>query len=65
MCCTIWYHLHNLKTRKKKTHGGKLLLVKLDCNFTKCNTPPRVFLTLFNCTHGIKSCKASPTQTSY
>ena len=28
MFCTIWYHLHNLKN-VKKTHGGMLLLVKL------------------------------------
>ena len=28
MRCTIWYHLHNLKN-VKNTHGGMLLLVKL------------------------------------
>ena len=28
MCCAIWYHLHNLKY-VKNTHGGVLLLVKL------------------------------------
>ena len=28
MLCTIWYHLHNLKNAKN-THGGVLLLVKL------------------------------------
>ena len=26
--CSIWYHLHNLKT-VKNAHGGELLLVKL------------------------------------
>ena len=28
MCCAIWYHLYNLKN-VKKTHGGVLILVKL------------------------------------
>ena len=28
MRCTIWYHLHNFKN-VKNTHGGVLLLVKL------------------------------------
>ena len=28
MLCAIWYHLYNLKN-KKNTHGGVLLLVKL------------------------------------
>ena len=46
MFCVIWYHLHNLKN-VKNTHGGVLLLVKLQtgCNFTKSNTPPSVFFT--------------------
>ena len=46
---TIRYHLYNLKT-VKNTHGRVLLLVKLQvlvCNFTKSNTPPWVFFTLF------------------
>ena len=45
----IWYHLYNLKI-VKNTHGGVLILVKLQalaCNFTKINTPPWVFFTLF------------------
>ena len=45
--CAIWYHLYNLE-RVKNTHGGVLLLVKLQasaCNFTKSNTPPWVFFT--------------------
>ena len=35
----------------KHTHGGLLILVKLQtsaCNFTKINTPPWVFFTFFN-----------------
>ena len=47
--CTIWYHLHNLKN-VKNTHGGVLLLVKLQastCNFTKSNALPWVFFTFF------------------
>ena len=47
--CRIWYHVHNLKS-VKNTHGGVLLLVKLQasvCKFTKINTPPWVFSTFF------------------
>ena len=36
--------------KRKNTHGGVLLLVKLQteaCNFTKSNTPPWVFFTSF------------------
>ena len=47
--CAIWYHVDNLKN-VKNTHGGVLLLVKLQaeaCNFTKSNTPPWVFFTFF------------------
>ena len=36
--------------KRKNIHGGGLLLVKLQasaCNFTKSNTPPRVFFTFF------------------
>ena len=45
--CAIWYHFYNLKN-VKNTHGGVLILVKLQasaCNFTKINTPPWVFFT--------------------
>ena len=41
MRCAIWYHLYNLKN-VKNTHGGVLILVKLQakgCNFTKINNP--------------------------
>ena len=47
--CAIWYHLFNLKN-VKNTHGGMLLLVKLQaeaCNYTKSNTPPWKFFTFF------------------
>ena len=48
MFCAIWYHLYNLKN-VKNTHGGVLLLVKLQANLqvTKSNTPPLVFFTFF------------------
>ena len=51
MLGAIWYHLYNLKN-VKKTHGGVLLLVKLQAlsrllDFTKSNSPPWVFFTLF------------------
>ena len=45
--CAIWYYLWKLKS-VKNTHGGLLILVKLQveaCNFTKTNTPPWVFFT--------------------
>ena len=35
--CAIWYHLYNLKN-VKNTHGGVIILVKLQaevCDFTK------------------------------
>ena len=43
MRCAIWYHLYNFKN-VKSTHGGVLLLVRLQaepCNFSKSNTPQR------------------------
>ena len=49
MRCAISYHLYNLKN-VKNTHGGVLILLKLQAkarNFTKINTPPWVFFTLF------------------
>ena len=42
----------------KNTHGGVLILVKLQAsarNFTKINTPPWVFFTFLNCTNASKS----------
>ena len=49
MCYVNSYHLYNLKN-VKNTHGGVLLLIKLQAkakasNFTKSNTPPWVFFT--------------------
>ena len=51
MLYSIWHHLYNLKN-VKKTHGGVLLLVKLQAvsrllDFTNSNTPPWVFFKLF------------------
>ena len=43
MRCTIWYHKYNLKI-VKDTHGGVLLLVKLQAKI-KSNTPSCVFFT--------------------
>ena len=34
MCRAIWYHLYNLKNLKN-THGGVLILVKLQASSTK------------------------------
>ena len=62
LLCLIWYHLNNFGNMKN-THGGVLLLVKLQveaCGFTK-RTPLHAFLSRgLNCTNGTKSCKASP-----
>ena len=41
----------------ENTHGGVLLLVKLQasaCNCTKINTPPRVFPCFLNCANDTK-----------
>ena len=49
MLCLIWHHMYNLKD-VKNTHGRVFSLVKLKasaCNFTKSNTPPWVFFTIF------------------
>ena len=59
MHCAILYHLYNLKN-VKNTHGGVLILVKLQasaCNFTKINTPPWAFFTFLNCTNGSNRAK--------
>ena len=42
MRCAIWYHLYNLKN-VKSTHGGVLILVKL-----QAEAPPWVFFMFFN-----------------
>ena len=50
--CTIWYPLYNLKN-VKSTHGGVLLLVKLQAfnmQLSKRNTPPWMFVQMLpNC----------------
>ena len=49
MLCAICYHLYDLKN-VKYTHGGVLVLVKLQalaCNFTKSNTPLWMFFSFF------------------
>ena len=59
MLCAIWYYLYNLK-KLRNTHGGVLLLVKLQasaCDFTKSNTTSWVFFE--KCTNGTKSHKGS------
>ena len=64
MFCVIGYHLDSLKN-VKNTHGGMLLLVKLQaeaCNVTKSNTPPWVFFTFFYCTNDTKSRNESHEQ---
>ena len=57
----IWYHLNNSKN-VKNTHGGVLLLVKLQvkpCNFAKSNNLHWVFCTFFKLYKCVKLHKAS------
>ena len=57
----IEYYLQNFKN-VKNTHGGVLLLEKLQAsasNFTKSNTPSRVFSRFLNCRNDTKSSRAS------
>ena len=58
--CAIWYHFHNLKN-VKNTHGGVLLLVKLQakCLQLKVTLIRGCFSRFSNCTNGTKSCKTS------
>ena len=51
--CTIWYHLYNLKN-VKNTHGGVLLLIKL-----------QAVSRFLNCTNGTKSRNASHSVLSF
>ena len=58
MRCVIWYQLYILKNMQN-THGRVLLLVKLQAfslQFTKSNTPPRVFSRILNCTNHLIKC---------
>ena len=52
----IWYHLYNLR-HVTNTHGGVLLLVKLQA--LKVALLRGCFSRLLNCTNGTKSRKAS------
>ena len=56
MRCAIWYHLYNLKN-VKNTHGGVLILVKLQASSLqlKLILLHRCFLRFLNCTNGTKS----------
>ena len=56
MCCAIWYHLYNLKN-VKNTHGGVLILVKLQA--LKLALLHGYFSHFLNCANGTKSCNAS------
>ena len=60
MFCTIWYHLYNFKN-VKNTHGGVLLLVKLQTTPTllKVTLLHGCFSRFLNCTNGTKSRKTS------
>ena len=55
MFCAIWYHLYNLKN-VKNTHGGVLLLVKLQAK--SLALLHGCFSRVLNCTNGTKSRKA-------
>ena len=50
MFCAIWYHLYNFKNLKY-THGGVLLLVKLQALATLLDG---CFSRFLNCTKGTK-----------
>ena len=53
MLCAIWYHSYNLKN-VKNTHGGVLLLVKLQA-LLKVTLLHGCFSCFLNCAHGTKS----------
>ena len=61
-CVARFGALCTILKKKKKTHEGLLILVKLHaeaCNFTKSNASPLAFFTFFNCTNSTKSHNAS------
>ena len=62
MLCAIWYHLYNFKN-VKNTHGGVLLLVKLQpkkrATLLKVTLLHGCFSRFLNCTNDTKSCNAS------
>ena len=57
MHCAIWYHLYNFKN-VKNTHGGVLLLVKLQA-LLKVALLHGCFARFLNCANGTKSRKTS------
>ena len=63
MFCTIWYYLYNFKN-VKNTHGGVLLLVKLQAKslpatLLKVTLLHECFSRFLNCTNSTKSPNAS------
>ena len=55
MLCAIWYHLYNLKN-VKNTHGGPLLLVKLQpATLLNVTLLHGWFSRFLNCKNGTKS----------
>ena len=57
VCCAIWYHLYNFKN-VKNTHGGVLILVKLQA-LLRLTLLHGCFSRFLNCTNGTKLCNAS------
>ena len=55
MLCTIWYHLCNLKKRKKHSWRSDTSA----CNFLKVSLLHECFSRFLNCVNGTKSRKAS------
>ena len=56
--CAIWYHLYNFKN-VKNTHGGVLLLVKLQECFITLLQVTHLHGCFLNCTNSTKSRKTS------
>ena len=54
--CAIWYYLHNLKN-VKNTHGGVLLLVKLEAEACNCTTSKIKVTLLHGCFSRFLNCK--------
>ena len=62
MRCAIWYNLYNFKKNIKNTHGGVLILVKLQAKpatLRKLTLLHGCFSRFLNCTNGTKSRNAS------
>ena len=60
MLCSIWHHFYNLR-KVENTHGGVLLLVKLQASATllKVTLFHGCFSRFLNCTNGAKLRNAS------